>query len=54
VPARCWEGNEEGVALRIDLDTTAGGEHPPQDLAVLGGGRLRRACATASSNHARR
>jgi hypothetical protein len=24
VPVRCWEGDEEGVALRIDLDAHSG------------------------------
>jgi hypothetical protein len=33
---RCWEGDDGGVAQRIDLDTTVGAEHPPQDRAVLG------------------
>jgi len=61
VPARCWEGNEEGVALRIDLDTTVGGEHPPQDLAVLAvdgcaelAQQLRRPCTSVKRKTFRR
>src|SRR6266511_3806113 len=34
--ARLWEGVEEGVSLRIDLDAAAGREGLPQESAVLG------------------
>jgi hypothetical protein len=34
--ARAFERNEERVALRIDLNTSARGERAPQDAAMFG------------------